>query len=278
MSVIVVPRLRAAKFSEGDAFPTVLDGMALSVGVVAGFLLALAIVTRTLLQYSDSHEGDPALSLSSFLFETTVGRGLAFSTLCGGVVAFASAMARQWRSSGLWRGLQIAAVVAFVHFWSSSGHTAASIVGIAPNIVLMVHVLAAGMWVGMLAVIFVTVLPVALRDTARVPLLRATILSFSGVALLSAATTVLTGVLNARTLVGDFFSLPASLYGRTLLLKLAAVAVLLSIGAYNWRVVRPRLHSVAEALRLRSTIRMELLLAAVVLTITAVLVVTMPPA
>jgi putative copper export protein len=186
-------------------------------------------------------------------------------------------MARQRRSSRVWRWVQICAVVAFVHFWSSSGHTAAAIVGTAPNIVLMVHVLAAGLWIGMLAVIFVTVLPVALRDTARVPLLRATILSFSGVALVSAATTVLTGVLNARTLLGDFTSLTATLYGRTLLLKVAVVAVLLSIGAYNWRVIRPRLHSVAEALRLRSTIRLELLLAALVLTITAVLVVTMPP-
>jgi putative copper export protein len=45
----------------------------------------------------------------------------------------------------------------------------------------------------------------------------------------------------------------------------------------KWRSVQTRLHSLVDALRIRSVARLELLLAAVVLIITAVLVVTTPP-
>ena len=276
ISVIVVPRLHKMHSGNGDAYPTVLDGMALSVGVVAGFLLAVAILARTLLQYSDAWEGDPSLSLPQYL-TTPEGRALAISTILGALVAVSSALARSHRSSGFWRGIQILCMLAFVYVWGLSGHAAnVDRFPLAPAI-MMVHVISAGLWIGMLSVIFVTVLPVALRDTARVPLLRATIMAFSGVALVSAGMMVLTGFLQELIYVGSPLNLPYSLYGRTLMMKIGVVLVLLGIGAYNWRVLRLQIHSVAGALRLRNTIRLELLLAAVVLIITAVLVVTVPP-
>jgi putative copper export protein len=187
-------------------------------------------------------------------------------------------MARAYRKSKAWRFAQVAAVVLFVFYWASSGHSAdaSSFLGIRADVVLVVHVLAAGLWMGMIAVIFVTVLPVALRDTARLPLLRATVLSFSGAAAISAAVFVATGVINWSIYVGSISNLTGTLYGRTLLAKLALVALILGIGAYQWKSLRLRLHSVQDGLRLRAAMRLDLLLGALVLIITAVIVATTP--
>ncbi len=278
IGVIAVPRLRRAGLDEDNAFATMLDGMALTVGVVAGFLLAMAALLRTILQWTDSNEMDPSLTITRFLSATALGRTLGFSTIAGALVAISAAMARRHRGSSVWRVLEVSAVVLFLFVWAGSGHSVASTTffGIRADFPLVIHVLAAGLWIGSLAVIFVTVLPLALGDPARLPLLRATVWSFAGMALVSAGVLVVTGLLNAMAQLGSLSDVVSSPYGRTLLAKLAVVAILMVLGAYNWRVVRLRLHDIAGALRLRSMIRLELLLAAIVLVITSVLVATVP--
>jgi putative copper export protein len=138
-------------------------------------------------------------------------------------------------------------------------------------------VLAAGLWLGTLSVIFVTVLPFALRDSSRIPALRATIWSFSPIALGSAAVVVLSGTLNALAQLGSPTQLFSSPYGRVLLIKIGIVLALVAAGAYNWRVVRHRLDKMAGALNLRSSARTELVLAILVLVLTSILVATPPP-
>ena len=61
-------------------------------------------------------------------------------------------------------------------------------------------------------------------------------------------------------------------YGVTLIVKLCAVALVLALGAWNWRRQRPRMGSEAAAWSLRRSARMELAAAALVLAITAILV------
>jgi putative copper export protein len=100
--------------------------------------------------------------------------------------------------------------------------------------------------------------------------------AFSPTALGFAALVVATGVLAAWLHLGSLAALWASGYGRTLLLKLAAVAVLVAAGAYNWRVMRPALGSDAATGRLRRSAGFELIVSLVVLAVTAVLVATMP--
>ena len=60
-------------------------------------------------------------------------------------------------------------------------------------------------------------------------------------------------------------------YGRVLLLKLLGVAVVLAVGAYNWKRLTPSLESEGTT-ELQRSVRMELFVAALVLLATAVLV------
>jgi putative copper export protein len=279
VGLIVVPRLRSANLPGQGEYPTVLDGMALTVGVVAGFLLALSTVVRTILQYGDTRAEGASLSLWAFLTATSVGNALALSTILGVVVAVSAAMARRLGALGMWRAVESIAVIAFIYFWASSGHASAavSLFGISAYVPLVAHVLAAALWTGGLAVIFVTVLPVALREQARAPLLVATVRSFLPIAWISASLMVLTGVWNVAVHSTGIADLGRALYSRTLIFKVAIVVVLLLVGLYEWRVVTPRLADQRSTLRLRSTIRLELLLAAAALVVTSVLVATNPP-
>jgi putative copper export protein len=72
-------------------------------------------------------------------------------------------------------------------------------------------------------------------------------------------------------------SLWESTYGRLLLLKLAFVAIVVVLGALNWRRMMPRLGDEDSARRITRTAGAELTIAALVLAVTAVLVSTSPP-
>ena len=74
-------------------------------------------------------------------------------------------------------------------------------------------------------------------------------------------------------LLGGFGDLPGSAYGRFAALKLALVAGLLCLAAFNKLRLTPRLlHGDAGAVRsLRTSIRFELLFGALILTVTAAL-------
>jgi copper transport protein len=61
-------------------------------------------------------------------------------------------------------------------------------------------------------------------------------------------------------------------YGYTLMAKLALVAVVVLLGAHNWRRVTPRLTQDEQARELRKTARAELSVALGVLFLTALLV------
>ncbi len=138
-----------------------------------------------------------------------------------------------------------------------------------------VHVLAAGLWVGTLFVLLVAGVLVVLR--ARLPsprrgaLVAGMIHAFSPLALASAGVLAVLGAyLSWRELGG-----PAALatpYGRALLVKLALVAGVLALGAWNWRGLKPKLGSEAAARTLVTTAGAELAVAFLVLIATAVLV------
>jgi putative copper export protein len=111
----------------------------------------------------------------------------------------------------------------------------------------VLHVLGAGVWIGTLCVLASVTLrgapPTARR---RAPdewgadiagLVRA----FSPVALTSAVLLALTGVIAAWTHLDTLSSLWRSAYGRTLLVKLSLVGLVLAAGAYNWQRGTPGL-------------------------------------
>jgi putative copper export protein len=98
----------------------------------------------------------------------------------------------------------------------------------------VLHVVAGGLWVGTLAVLVVLGFTRSETDLE-------TVRAFSPLALGSAAVLALSGVIAAWSHLGMVSALWTTMYGRTLLIKLALVGCVLACGAYNWKRVTPRL-------------------------------------
>lgn len=138
------------------------------------------------------------------------------------------------------------------------------------------HALAGGLWIGTLFYLLAAGLPEAMRATRtterREALTARLIGAFSPLALGAAATLALFGSITAWRHLKHLRALWSTPYGIALIVKLCAVAGVVGLGAWNWKRVKPRLGAEGGARALRSSARAEVLVAAVVLLITAVLV------
>ncbi|HWA40971.1 MAG TPA: CopD family protein [Gemmatimonadales bacterium] len=132
------------------------------------------------------------------------------------------------------------------------------------------HLLGGGLWLGAL----VHLAAVGWLGDADRRLERVTRLfrAFSPLALTGAATVALTGLGSAWQTVGSLAALAGSGYGRTLLVKLGVLAVIVATGAYNWRVAQPRLATGTGDELLHRSAYVELALGAALIVVTSVLV------
>lgn len=136
------------------------------------------------------------------------------------------------------------------------------------------HVLGAGVWIGSVSWLTLVALPLTFSDAeAR----RRVAQAFSPVALAGAALLGISGVLTAWRHIGSIDALVTTEYGRVLLAKLAVLTLVALTGAYNWRVVLPVIAQDGAGRKLRRSAVVEVVIAAVVLAITARLVVLAPP-
>ena len=155
-----------------------------------------------------------------------------------------------------------------------SGHAASS-----PSFVLsitldMVHVAAAGLWVGTLIMVLVVGIPAMRRLTDGNPdaAVSALVSSFHPLALFCAPLVVLAGLGTSWLRLGDLGALTGTRYGQTLLYKLALFAVVAGLGAYNSLRARKRLGTPQGTAHFRRTAALELVFAALVLAATTQLV------
>lgn len=156
-----------------------------------------------------------------------------------------------------------------------SGHAAGLPSGAALALVADAgHILGAGGWLGGLTLLILVGLPAARRvdEPWRGAALAELVNAFSGMALACAALVVTTGGIGALMHVGRLANLMGTGYGRTLILKLALLGVVVGAGAYNFLRVRPVVGEEYGARRLRTSSTLELIGAAAVLAVTAVLV------
>ena len=142
-----------------------------------------------------------------------------------------------------------------------------------PMVLQSAHLLAAGVWIGTLFVL----LSAGLRSMAsygpRQGLVLAPLVDrFSPVALTAAGTLAGTGAVTAFLYVDEAQQLWPTVYGRALLAKLTLFGVAASLGAYNWKRVRPGIPSPGGTERLRRSGTAELLVVVVLLAVTAWLV------
>jgi putative copper export protein len=142
-----------------------------------------------------------------------------------------------------------------------------------------VHILAASTWLGTLLVLTIIGIRGVIRrgppGTQRAELVCDLVNSFSPLALTAATFVALTGLTTAWMHLKRISSLWTTGYGMTLIVKLIFVSIVVSLGAWNWRRVRPSLGGEGTEERIRRSATMELTFGAVVLICTAVLV-TLP--
>ena len=270
----VLPRWLTAA-AAGDPLGAAALRCAASVGLAAALLALLAVGARLPLQLRDL--ADPELPLGpqarNLILRSLWGRAWLAQVGAALLAALALAAARGGSRRG-WMAAAIAALALAItpafagHAIGSERYTTVAVAADAA------HVLAAGAWIGgIVALAGVLALPRAHgTPEAAGPLVSA----FSRLALGMAAITAVTGLFGAWLHGPPLPQLPSHGYGRALLVKLAAVGVVMWLGAFNWRRAGPRLLRDHDERPLARSIRAELAVAALVVLATAVLVVTPP--
>lgn len=156
------------------------------------------------------------------------------------------------------------------------GSLRAALFGQWARLVNPIHVLAAGLWIGTLFVLVAAGISALFRREQdaehRGQITADMVNSFSPLALVAGAVVVLFGLITAWRHLHTLPNLWLTPYGWTLLVKLAFVATVFALGAWNWRRQRPSLGSHEAAASIRKSATAELVVAAVVLVITSVLV------
>lgn len=253
-----------------------LGGMVL----VASTGLRLWFQVRTFLEPGEAANGE---LLRTIVADTPWGHGwmaqLGASVLVlGGFLAALTIPRIGWVAAGIGATLVAAAS-------PMTGHAVTQAAGGGGQVLDALHLLAGSAWLGTLTVTLAAgIAPLArLDDTERGVLTARLIRAFSPVALVGAALAVSVGALMSWNYLGGSVAervaaLTGTAWGRALLFKLGALAVVAGLGAWNWRVLLPRLGSADAARSLHRSARREVLMGLVLLGVTAVLVALPMPA
>ena len=243
------------------------------VGRAALAVLAVALVLRLAAQTVAVHGGIPAID-TALITGTLWGK--AWAIQLAGLLLAAGALVPA-REAGAGRALLLLATIVVAVSFSLSGHATAVPENMAFAVPIdTIHILGAGGWMGTLLLVVAVGLPAAMHSESgeRGRTVAVLINSFSPLALIFAGTAALTGFVSARTQLGSLEALWTTRYGQVLLIKLALVLLVIGAGAYNsWRV-RPALGDERGGARIRRSATTELVFAALVLAVTAVLVAT----
>lgn len=167
-------------------------------------------------------------------------------------------------SAARWTRFLAAALVGIS--FGFTGHTMSQGGSVALNVAVQaVHVLAGGTWLGTLAVLLWR------RSDVSPEVFADWVARFSPMAIGAVAALLLSGTVTTITYLDPLARLWTTPYGWTLLAKVAFVLVIGGAGAYNWRVLKPRVRAGGSAAALVRTARVELVLGTVVLALTALL-------
>ncbi len=236
---------------------------------LAGTVLALAALTRMSQQaLLFAAAPDEALAMVGTLRATPWGLAWTVQLLAA---LSAAVLPGAWTKQAKILSLSLAVMAAIPPAFQGHGFGAETLTTQAV-VAHMAHLLAAGTWIGTLAVLTIVWLPTAPAANARDWIAR-----FSPWALTGAATLGATGLFLSWIHVGELQMVWGSGYGRTLLLKIALVVLIVLLGAINWKRLAPALMHPGGTDRLRASARREVALGALALLVTAFLVATSLP-
>lgn len=268
--------LRRARIEGADRAE--MSARSASIGIIAAVAVVVAANLRLIVQVEGLRfPDDPWLDVASrLLVETDWGTVWLVQVGAACVAAIAFALQRRYRSVWDWVVAVVALGLAMTPTMSSHARSSESGQTMLPIISDVVHLIAAGTWVGTLSVMFLSVAPLRGPGSGRSIPWRSLLERFSPLALGSAAMLVSTGVVSSFMHVPTPQALVTSSYGRLLLLKLLLVFVVIVLGWRNWRVFTPRIET-DGGVGLRRGMAGEVIAAALVLLVTALLVATPPP-
>ncbi len=265
---------------------TLLSARAAGLGLLGGMLLMTAAGIRLWFQLQSLVAPGEAVTMELvrlILGETPWGRGWmaqlgAGMVTLGGYLAALAMPRLGWIGAGI--GATLVAVTA-----PMTGHAVTETAGSAGRLLDALHLLGGSAWLGTLTVTLAAgLVPLArLDEAARGPLAARLIRAFSPVALIGATLAIVAGSLMSwrylgATLGARFEALFGTPWGLALVIKLGILALVAGLGAWNWRVLLPKLGSASAAQRLQRSARAEILLGVLLLVVTAVLVALPMPA
>lgn len=262
--------LRKVSPKGGDLFSQLASTNAAMFGIVA----AVGVLIGALLKLNRESADMPDVSIGSMIFDSAWGLSLLLQLLGALVAIVAFYRAHQRPNRNAWFAATIASAALAISP-SLSSHASATPQPVISVIADIIHVVAGSLWLGTLAVIMVVGISAALKtpDSVRPGARVASMINvFSPIALTCGGLIVFTGVIASVYHLKPLRSLWTTPYGVALLFKLFFVVLLFAAGAWNWRRMKPRLTGDDAISPMRSTATLELLLATVVLGMTAILV------
>ncbi|MEX2179046.1 MAG: copper resistance protein CopC [Gemmatimonadaceae bacterium] len=270
----VLPTLAARGVSTADA-----GDRARRLGQSAAGLYLLAAVVRLYTESVAVHGAERALDpdqLLPMLTATTWGFGWG-AGVAGAVLVFLGWKLSKSRDIGT--PVVITGALGLAMSPALSGHAAGStpaLLGIALDVL---HVTAAGLWIGGLLLVVIAGIPAMRRlpEDTRDSAVAGLVNAFHPLALLCAPLVVLTGLGSSWLRLGNLSNLWATAYGVTLLWKLALFVMVVGLGLYNSLRARRRLGMATATRHVRLSASAELFFAALVLAATMTLIVTPVP-
>jgi copper transport protein len=245
-----------------------------SVGAATyGLFAAIALIIATVIKLYGESLAMRDVPPQAIVFAT--GWGLAWlAQLLACIVAVVGfAIAHRGARSG-WLLAGLAAFVLVVTP-AATGHAIGSDEALVAVPADIIHVLAGSAWLGTLAVILIVGIGAAGKTPGTVPLgarVATMVRVFSPFALICGGSVVASGVVASLLHLEPFSALWTSQYGQVLMVKLASVALLFAVGAWNWRRVKPSLGGDEGVKALRFSAKIDLSVAAAGLMVTAFLV------
>jgi putative copper export protein len=235
-------------------------------------ILSICAAAARILVSAASMSGEPAGMLDGSLIHMLWQAGAGRTTVvlaCGLALSMLGALSARLS----WPAFLGASMAATSFAWS--GHARSLNPDGLPMLLLGIHLLGVAFWLGALLPLLIVA---GADDLGRIA---ATVARFGAVALYVVGGLVAAGVSLVCMMLGGATELWSSAYGRYFVLKLAFVACLLCLAAFNKLRLTPRLlrGDARAAGGLRASIRFELLFGALILAVTATLTtVTGPPA
>lgn len=202
----------------------------------------------------------------SILGQSDLGLSLGLRLLGFGGVA----VAVLWLHGRLRSIVLVGAIVVLAFAFSVTGHI--STLSYVARAGIVLHVLAAFMWVGSLYPLLRLSASNGIFDAKRLMQL------FGELAVYVVGVLLLSGVFLLTRTLGSFEALFTTSYGLAVLAKLSGVFILLCLAAANKLVLVPGLITEQSVRKLRWSIRTEMLIALFILAVTAVLTTVIGPA